>query len=154
VLPADASTAQHTWSRASIRRDAAYGGTCVAVPSKAEANARWADGLSGGTGVDTDALRESRGAQCTRELSLRPLVHYAPRLILYLLGVEDQPSPLRAFVELKIGGDVCDWVEQQRKQEPRLGRRPLARRLRELTGRPIDPVTLTRWCPQCFVDDQ
>jgi hypothetical protein len=64
--------------------------------------------------------------------------------------VDDLPSPLRAFVELKIGGDVCEWIEEQRKTEPNLGRRPLARRLKELTGRRIDPVTLTRWCPGAF----
>ena len=65
------------------------------------------------------------------------------------------PSRLwRAFVELKIGDDVCRWVEKQREAEPHLGRRPLARRLQELTGRRIDPVTLTRWCPGSFHEER
>lgn len=67
--------------------------------------------------------------------------------------VDDTRSPLRAFVELKIGNDVCRWVEKQREAEPHLGRRPLARRLQELTGRRIDPVTLTRWCPGSFHEE-
>lgn len=71
----------------------------------------------------------------------------------YVPDVDDTPSPLRAFVELKIGDDVCRWVEKQREAEPHLGRRPLARRLRELTGRRIDPVTLTRWCPGSFHEE-
>lgn len=81
------------------------------------------------------------------------MVHDAPPFGGYVSGMDDTRSPLRAYVELKIGDDVCHWIEVQREAEPHLGRRPLARRLHELTGRRIDPVTLTRWCPGSFQDD-
>jgi hypothetical protein len=46
---------------------------------------------------------------------------HAPSSSVFVSAVDDLPSPLRAFVELKIGGDVCEWVERQRKAEPHTG---------------------------------
>lgn len=80
-------------------------------------------------------------------------MHDAPPFCGYGRHVDDTRSPLRAYVELKIGADVCHWIEKQREAEPHLGRRPLARRLSDLVGRRIDPVTLTRWCPGSFQED-
>lgn len=93
------------------------------------------------------------GAQCTTRREATALVHHAPPSDGYVPPVDDTWSPLRAYVELKIGADVCHWIEEQREAEPNLGRRPLARRLGELVGRRIDPVTLTRWCPGSFQED-
>jgi hypothetical protein len=61
-------------------------------------------------------------------------------------------TPLRELVEAKLGMDVCEWVAQRRKADPRIGWRPLAEELAELTGRRVAHMSLVNWCPQVDED--
>jgi hypothetical protein len=61
-------------------------------------------------------------------------------------------TPLRELVEAKLGRDVCEWIAERRKADPKIGWRTLADELEELTGRRVAHMSLVHWCPQADED--
>jgi len=62
-------------------------------------------------------------------------------------------SPLRLLVEERLGISVCDWVAHEKKGDPTIGVRPLAKKLSQEARQPVSAATLHRWCPEEFVED-